>query len=221
MKTLTKCLIMLLAISMVVSCKNNTESADKAKAKPAVTATTSTAGEAYKVDVATSMVRWTGNKPTGDSHQGTISITGGTVKVANGTVTGGEFMMDMGSLVSTDLKSGEGKEKLEGHLKSGDFFEVEKYPTGKFVITGAKAVSGREDATHEITGNLTLKDKTHSITFPAHVGVVGDKVMAQTPKFMINRTTWGVSFNSGILGTAKDMLINDDVALVVTLNATK
>ena len=212
-------MIVLLAISMMVSCKNN-DKAEKATTKPAVETKATTTGDNYNIDIATSIVKWTGTKPTGSSHQGTISLSGGSLKVSNGTITGGEFAIDMNSL-SAEMESKEDKGKLEGHLKSGDFFEVGKFPVGKFVITSVKAVAGRNDATHEITGNLSLKDKTHSITFPAHIGIVGNKVMAQTPSFTINRTNWGVSFNSGILGTAKDMLINDDVALVITLNATK
>lgn len=220
MKTLTKCMILLLAVSMMISCKKNTNKSEATTTKPAAETTTSNAGETYNVDLATSVIKWTGTKPTGDSHQGTMKISGGNLKVNNGAIVGGEFTIDMNSL-SADMKPDEGKGKLEGHLKSGDFFEVEKFPTGKFVVSSIKSVSGREDATHEISGNLTLKDKTHNITIPAHIGMVGNKVMAQTPSFTINRTEWGVNFNSGILGTAKDMLINDDVALVITLNAGK
>ena len=174
----------------------------------------------YKVNTESTSVTWTGSKPTG-THQGTINVTEGSLSVNNGQVVGGSFGLDMNSITVNDLKAGEGKEKLEGHLKTGDFFETEKYPVGKFTITKVEPVSGSETATHNVTGNLTLKDQTHSVTIPANIAVSGEKITAVTPKFTINRTTWGINYNSGILGTVKDKLINDDVALVINLTAAK
>ena len=119
------------------------------------------------------------------------------------------------------MKAGEGKEDLEGHLKTGDFFETEKFPTGQFVITKVAPASGQPNVTHNITGNLTLKGVTKSVTFPANVIAAGNKISAVTPAFKINRTEWGIKYGSGLLGTPADKIIHDEIALVVNLQATE
>ena len=92
-------------------------------------ATFTTTMEAQKKDVniTESQVVWKGYKVAG-SHTGTISIQAGTLEFNNNELVGGTFIMDMTTIGSTDL-SGEYKEKLDGHLKSDDFFGVATYPT--------------------------------------------------------------------------------------------
>ena len=78
------------------------------------------------------------------------------------------------------------------------------------------------DVTHNVKGNLTLKGTKKSITIPANISVAGGKVSAVTPSFTINRTEWGISYGSGsIVDLAKDKVINDDIALVLELNASE
>jgi len=167
-----------------------------------------------------SSITWTGSKPTG-KHMGKLKISDGTIKVSNGNIQAGNFTIDMKSNVVTDLTAGKGKEDLEGHLMADDFFGVEKYPTGSFTITKVSPVSGNASVTHKITGDLKLKDKVQSITFDANVNVGPNKLSAITPSFTINRTQWGINYKSGIINTAKDKLIHDDVAIVINLNASK
>jgi len=190
--------------------------------KAAVTEAKGMAAKATKgattYNVKNSTITWTGSKP-GGKHMGKFNVSNGTIKVNNGNIEAGNFTIDMTSNQVTDLKAGEGKEKLEGHLGAGDFFEVAKYPTGTFTITGVKPVSGNSAVTHDITGDLKLKDKTHSITFGANVNVGPNAMSAVTPSFTINRTNWGINYGSGIINTAKDKIINDDVAIVINLNA--
>jgi len=195
---------------------------EKVEAKDATEETAvSTTGTSFTVDTQASKVMWTGTKPTGQ-HMGTIGLSNGTIAVAGGNISGGEFTIDFTSLECTDLKPGEGKEDLEGHLKAGDFFEVEKFPTGTFKVTSVDAVSGNADVTHNITGNLTMKGITKSVTIPTNVAMMGDKVSAQSTAFTIDRTQWGITFHSGtIAGTAKNKIISDDVGLVITLVANK
>ena len=172
----------------------------------------------YKVNTTESVVTWEGTKPTG-VHTGTINVSAGELMLdAKGHIAGGSFNMDMNSLKDTDMQPGKGKENLEGHLKTGDFFEVEKYPMGKFVITKVVATP-KAAATHEVTGNLTLKDKTKEVSFPATIHVANGKVTASVPKFYINRTDWGINFHSGITGTLQDKLIHDAVGLSIKLVA--
>jgi polyisoprenoid-binding protein YceI len=125
----------------------------------------------------------------------------------------------MTALQITDGTPDDMKVKLSGHLASPDFFDVENNPNGVFEIVSVAPAAGNEEVTHNITGNLTLKGITKSITFPANVIIAGDKLMAVTPKFTINRLEWDIKYNAGILGTAADKIIHDDISLNIELNA--
>jgi len=128
--------------------------------------------------------------------------------------------MDMSSISVQDLQGAKAK-KLEGHLKSGDFFEVGQYPTSTFTITGVKAMPGDTSVSHLISGNLSMKDSVKNIELPAFVELSDDRLMANTPKFTIDRTKWGVKFRSGVIGTVKDRIINDQLGLQINLQAAK
>ena len=210
------------AFSMVLllaSCADAPEG-QKVEANEAVaTETAEMASDAmtYVIDTETSQINWVGSKPGGE-HMGTVQLASGGLMVKDENLTSGNFVLDMNSITDTDLE-GEKKAKLEGHLKTGDFFEVEKFPTATFEITSVKATTETPDATHHITGNLTMKGTTKSVTLPAKVEMTEKGLMASTPKFTINRTEWGVNFKSGILGVAKDEAIHDEIGLQIQLAA--
>lgn len=222
MRTSIRLFVLFLVFGLVSAC-NNAPDGQKVEAEDATeTPTTSTAptGTAtYVVSNQASKIVWTAAKLAGKQHTGTIGLQSGEVSVNGNEIVGGKFVLDMNSITNLDQKAGEGKEKLEGHLKSGDFFEVEKHPTGTFEITNASAVAGQEEVTHNITGNLTLKGITKSVTIPAKINVVNPQLTAVTPQFTIDRTQWDVKFNSGLLGTAKDKIINDEVGLKLIIQA--
>ena len=111
------------------------------------------------VDVSSSVIAWKGFKPTG-SHNGTLLLKEGSMQIEKGVLTGGMFVVDM-----TSIKDADGSKRLEGHLNSPDFFDVKKYPTSTFVITSIAEESGKL----AVTGNLTLKEVTKSITIPASI----------------------------------------------------
>ena len=96
----------------------------------------------------------------------------------------GEFTLDMASITVTDLKAGEGKEDLEGHLKSADFFDVAKFPTAKFVVASTEEKDGKL----HLTGNLTVRDVTKSITFPVTITENGEEATLKSDTFSIDRT---------------------------------
>ncbi len=199
---------------------------EKAQVKDADTTTQKTeAAPNFFIDAKTSKVNWTGVKPTG-KHTGTIAMKDGNLVVENGQIKGGSFTLDMNSLTVTDLKPGEGKEDLEGHLKGASaenadhFFNVEKYPTGSFEITKVVKVEGQEDANCMITGNLTLKGTTKQVSFRTMVSDEGGILKATTPVFKINRTTWGVNYGSkSVFSDLGDKFINDEVDLVIDITA--
>ncbi len=214
-------LLPFLALSLVfTSCSSAPEGAkatvEAAKGKAA---TATAQAVSYNVDN-NSTITWTGSKP-GGKHMGKFMVSNGTLKVNDGNIEAGNFTIDMTSNQVIDLQAGKGKEKLEGHLGAGDFFETAKYPTGTFTITNSQKISGNPTVTHKLTGDLKLKDKVHSVSFDANIVMGGGKVTAVTPSFVINRTDWGINYSSGIINTAKDKIINDDVALVINLSASK
>lgn len=173
----------------------------------------------YTVDTQNSLVTWTGSKITGSSHTGTLKLSEGTLKVENGQLVGGNFTVDMNSLDNTDLKGTDGYEKLLGHLKSDDFFSVAAHPTATFEITGVTAKAGENGATHEVSGNMTIRGITKNLTFPATVTVDAATASA-TAEFFFDRTLYDVKFNSSsFFENLGDNAIKNDVSLKVDLKA--
>ncbi len=219
-----KTIIPIALLALAASCSNAPE-ADKAdtKDKQEVKAAD---GTSFTAD-STSMVTWTGTKPTG-THAGTFKLKEGSLTVKDNNLTGGSFVIDITSLNNTDL-AGDAKSKgdLEGHLKSPDFFDAAKYPGAKFEITGVDAFKYDsltmkdviiKDATHTIKGNLTLKDSTKNISFPAKVTVTADKVTA-TADFNIDRTMWGMNYKGP--NNPADWVIKKEVNLKLSISASK
>lgn len=165
-------------------------------------------GDKKEVDTKKSTVTWKAYKVTG-SHTGTVTLTSGALEFDNEVLTGGEFTVDMTSLVSTDLE-GEYKGKLEGHLKSDDFFSVANFPEAKLVFTG---VSPNGKNSYEVTGDLTIKGITKSITFD--LSVYGSKA---TAGLKIDRAQYDVRYGSGsFFENLGDKTIYDEFDLVVDL----
>lgn len=149
----------LFAAAVMVSCKK-----DKPLTSESNEVTTTKEGNQYTLDTLNSKVEWKGYKvfkSENTSHFGTIKFESGDVTVKDGKLESGKFVADMNSLTSVDLKDdAESLGKLNGHLKSGDFFEVEKFPTASFEITKvAPTTSG--DYNTLLDGNLTIKGITN------------------------------------------------------------
>ncbi|QXP72704.1 YceI family protein [Tenacibaculum sp. AHE15PA] len=171
----------------------------------------------YKANVAKSTVTWKGNKPTG-SHNGVVSIEKGLFDIKDGVLNSGEFVIDMNSISCLDLEAGNGKEKLEGHLKNADFFDVEKFPTAKFVVASSETKDGKL----HVTGNLTLRGTTKSITIPATVTENEGTATFKSDVFSIDRTDFGVTYSSKKFDAAlKDKFINDLMELSFDIKAQK
>jgi polyisoprenoid-binding protein YceI len=185
----------------------------------------------YEVDLNDSYVAWEGYKPTG-KHDGKVNLLSGKLNFSGDELVGGEFVMDMNSITVLDLTDEESNAKLTGHLKSDDFFDVEKYPTARFVITDVEPLDpsqldpekerGDVVPTHAISGNLSMKDETRNITFNAKVSMVGDRFMAKTNQFFIDRVEWNVQYGSKTLfDNLQDNFINDEMGLMIYLEASK
>ena len=165
--------------------------------------------ETKEVDTKTSKITWKGYKVTG-SHEGVINLQKGSLSFDDNQLVGGEFIVDMTTIGSTDL-SGEHKDNLDGHLKSDDFFGVENHPTAKMVFTQVTP-SGKN--AYEITADLTIKGVTHPVTFD--LSIYGSKA---TGSVKIDRSKYNVRYGSGsFFDKLGDKTIYDEFDLVVDLN---
>ncbi|WP_435412768.1 YceI family protein [Psychroserpens mesophilus] len=161
------------------------------------------------VNVKDSNISWKGYKVTG-SHEGTITLSKGTLMFDdNNNLTGGNFTMDMSSITVTDLKAGEGKEKLEGHLKSDDFFGVNNHKQATFSINKVDGKNG----TYRVYGDLTIKGITKPATFQM---IVKDNMASAS--FKIDRTKYDIRYGSAsFFDDLKDKAIYDEFDLNVNL----
>lgn len=175
----------------------------------------------YKVAADASKFEWVGTKATG-SHNGTINIKEGTLNSDGTKLTGGTFVVDMKTIAALDQDS-TGNTKLGGHLMAADFFDVEKFPEAKFEITEVKDATDADKtklatANTVISGNLTIKDVTKNISFPAVVTVSATEITANT-EFNVDRTEFGVNYNSD--ASIQDKFINKEINFKINLKATK
>ena len=225
MKKIVLSCAVILALT-VASCKNNNANAEQAVEQAADQAAAAVEQAAAAVMVSgtytvepSSVVEWVGKKPTGQ-HTGTIGLQSGSLTVDNGKVTG-DFTIDMNSITVTDITEADGKLDLEAHLKgtgkedgADHFFNVKTYPTGTFKLTSFDGAN--------VTGDLTLKGKTKTISFPATLTITDNEVTLESKPFEINRVDFGVNYASkSVFGDLEDKFINDEIELVVKVKAKK
>ncbi|MBC7605520.1 MAG: YceI family protein [Burkholderiales bacterium] len=161
-----------------------------------------------KINIKKSVISWTGKKVTGE-HSGTINFKEGTLLFEKKKLTGGTFVADMTTLSNTD-QTGKDKAKLEGHLKSSDFFNVGGYKTAELII---KKISEKKDNLYTITADLTLKGKTNPVKFDLQF-----KGNTASTEFSIDRTKFGIQYGSGsFFDDLGDGTIYDDFDLKVKL----
>jgi polyisoprenoid-binding protein YceI len=166
------------------------------------------AAQTKKIDASKSSIHWVGKKVTG-SHEGTITLKEGTLIFKGKKLVGGNFTVDMTTINTTDLE-GKGKANLDGHLKSDEFFGVEKFPTATLVI---KSLGEKGNGVYAVTADLTIKGKTESIKFDLTVG----KNAAET-SLKVDRTKYGIQYGSGsFFDNLGDKTINDEFELKVKL----
>ncbi|PHN01543.1 YceI family protein [Flavilitoribacter nigricans] len=170
------------------------------------------------VDTTESYIVWKGYKVTG-SHHGKVMIKNGELNFDEaGMLTGGGFDIDMASITCDDLE-GEWSQKLVGHLKSDDFFGVEKFPTAKFVIT--EVVSRGKPGEYKVVGDLTIKETTKKIKFNTVITEEAGKRVANAD-ITIDRSEYNVRYGSGsFFDNLGDKTIYDEFELSVNLVAAK
>jgi polyisoprenoid-binding protein YceI len=213
--------VCLLTIGML-SCEK-TPKGDEAKIDEKEKAATPT-GQTYVVDTAASYVRFTGNG-VGKNHPGKFKLNYGATAVANDTISGGSFVINVKSM-NLEQEGEHIKNKLRPHLLSGDFFDADKFGTATFEITNVVPYQLDKDAKKSlveganftIRGNLTIKDVTKNISFPARVDLDGNKLKAKA-NFDIDRREWQMNYgNDKTLG---DKFISETVNIELYLVADK
>ena len=201
------------ATAVVVSCKK-----DKPLTSESNDVATTKDGAQYALDTLNSKIEWKGYKvfkSESTSHFGTIKFESGDLTVKDGKLESGKFVADMNSLTSVDLKDDADQlGKLNGHLKSGDFFEVKKFPTASYEITKVTAAA-EGDYNTLLDGNLTIKGITKPLQLKANVSVKEGEVSVATEPKDIKREEFGVKFQA----PAENGVIKDEVTLQINVKA--
>ena len=164
--------------------------------------------EKEDVKIKDSALTWVGSKVTG-SHEGTIKLKSGYLTLDNNDLVGGEFIIDMTTIVCTDL-SGKGKASIESHLKSDDFFSVDKFPTASLTILDVKKKGLGQ---YQVNANITIKGMTQEIMFDAEI-----KEKTAKAKLVIDRTEFGIIYKSGnFFEELADKAIYDEFEMSIEL----
>lgn len=219
-------ILALSAVLVAVSCKESKTDTVTTATEQAVAEQT---GETFTVNTDSTTVKWTAYHKGGLNPRFGTTKTAGTFSVENGNLTSGSLVSDLNSLttdpaaVDPKLSDGKTSADLDGHLKSADFFDTAKYPSVKFDITKVEDLAaGTESkvagANKTVSGNLTIKDKTVNVSFPAKVEVT-ENGLTLVSNFTINRQDWGLAY--GTEGDPKDWMISQEVDLELNVVAGK
>lgn len=170
----------------------------------------------YAVNTAQSNLVWKAEKVTG-KHDGTVKLSGGEITVANDKLVAGSFTIDMTTMAVVDIKDANMNGKLLGHLKSDDFFSVDKHKTATFVITSVTPAS--QAGSYTVKGNLTIKGITKPIEFPAAIIMEGKSLKA-TATITVDRTKFDIRYGSkSFFESIGDKAIYDDFIIELQLVA--
>jgi len=145
----------------------------------------------YLVDFRQSDIIWNAKK-VGGEHKGNVKFKSGSFTVENGMISKGEFVVDMNSITNSDITDEATNKTLVGHLKSADFFETDKYPETKMVITGSEKSDGEF---YTAKGNLTIKDVTLPFTF-RYVFKYDNSVFVAMSNMQVDRAKFNVKYGS-------------------------
>lgn len=174
--------------------------------------------DTYKVDTQKSLIEWTGKKVLG-AYTGELKLASGSITTSSQVPSKGGFVIDMTSLSNTDITDAESKGKLLGHLKSEDFFSVDKFPSAQFAVTKfTPAGAGKVN----VSGTLTIKGISNPINFQAAYTVSGNTFTAQAQNVKVDRTKYSIKYGSkSFFESIGDKAIDDEFILNISLVATK
>ena len=203
--------LVLMSVSLLVGCR------EAAKDGNNTSGSAVSSGEKYMIDTTQSLVTWKGSMLLSfeKEHIGYVHVSKGDLMIEKGHLVGGAVEIDMNTI---EFKDKEDKNTPVKHLKSADYFDVEKFPTSAFTITRVDSVI-RDNI--KITGNLTIKGITNEVTFPARIEVK-DGIVNANGKLTFDRTKWGIRYASGkFYDNLADQAVSDDVQLEMKIVARK
>lgn len=215
--------VVIVAILAFVFGKNETQAPGDLDNLGTTTPTTFSDGT-YKLDTLISKIGWRGEFITGTGEEGTVMLKSGSVTVTEGVVSGGNFVIDMNTITNST-----GKEMLEDHLKSDDFFAVATNPEAMFTIVTVEPTSKyasdpttADSSKYIIGGRLTVRGIEKSISFPATIIAISDDSIQANASFMINRADWEIKYGSNsFFKDLGDKAIRDAVEITLDLKALK
>ena len=169
----------------------------------------------YVINVFESQLHWRGEKTNKYAHTGTVNIKSGELYFEKDKLTGGKIEVDLNTIKVINLDDS-GATKLINHLMSADFFHVAKFPVATFNITGSEK---NQDGSFNITGDISVRGVTKTISFPARITITGNELSAEA-EITVNRVDFGASFQSASVGTLPEDIVSDYVIIKTTVKAT-
>lgn len=171
----------------------------------------------YSVDAMSSKTRWVAKKVTA-THNGSLNVKAGSLTIAGGLLTEAKLVLDMASIVVED-QSGESKADLEMHLKSDDFFQVNKHPEATFTMTAARPISKHS---FEVKGVLSIRGVSNEVTSVIQITPNGVDRTNISGALVIDRTKFGIKYGSGqFFKDLGDKMIDDEFVVTFDLKAKK
>lgn len=168
----------------------------------------SVSAQTKAVNTEKSVLNWKGYKVIG-FHEGTINLKEGNLDFEKDKLKGGNFTVDMTTISSTDM-SGKGKERLDGHLKNQDFFDVENHPESTLVFRKVKETS---KGVYAIEADLTIKGIKKTVSFTMEI-----KGNTATATVQIDRTQYDIKYRSAsIFPDLADKAIKDEFDINATI----
>ncbi len=161
------------------------------------------------------------------SHLGGIQPRFGKIKIKNANISASpdkivsaSFDIEMNSLTVESIEDPKQNKELTTHLKSSDFFNIEKYPVSRFQMTEIKSTKGEYNSV--VAGNLTILDITKSITFNANINTSSSEIYVKSENFTVNRTDWNLTYNvEGTEGVPTDYLIANEIGFEIDIKIKK
>ena len=177
----------------------------------------------FEIDVAASVIRWTGQNLF-NYHEGTLKLAAGALVLSQGKLGKGGFTIGMTSIACSDLTDSLLNEMLVSHLRTSDFFDVKDHPTANFTMTAATPIPGAAEGlpNHLITGDLTIRGVTRELTFPAVIAAADAGHVTAQAHVQLDRTLFGSRYGSGkFFAFLGKHVVNDLIHLHLKIVAVK
>lgn len=177
----------------------------------------------YRLDPAASVLEWIGRN-INNRHYGRIPFREGELVIAAGELQRGTIVLEMGGINDLDLQDDGYRQMLVNHLKSADFFDVDRYPVAAIALSGWQPLPGATAGTpdHLVQGEVTIKGITRQLAFPATITPQEDGSIKAQAILAIDRTDWRISYGSGKLFEKLGMhLVHDRIDIELFILARR